>query len=70
MVHPDMQQTELVNDVFWTEPEAVLEEDRKIQERVSAKTRLTFYSNTINKRSNNFDEKYSREKRSKRSNSV
>ena len=70
MIHPDMRPTGLVNNVFWTEPETVLEKDRKLHERVSTKTRLTFYSNEINKHSNNCDEKYSMEKRSKHSHSV
>jgi hypothetical protein len=72
-VYPDMDPSALVNDVFWSEPEIVLDNDQQIHERVSNRMSKHFYpkdKKDTNKRTQNSQEKYNDGKRYKRSHSV
>jgi hypothetical protein len=69
-VHPDMDPAALVNDVFWSEPESVLEQDQQVRERVSTRMNQHFYKKDTNKRTQKTQTYNLNDKRSKRSHST
>jgi hypothetical protein len=66
-VHPDMDPAALVNDVFWSEPENVLEQDQQVREHVSMRMNQYFYKKDkdTNKRTQETQTQYHNDKRYK-----